>query len=313
MKIWKIAALAALAATLGGQRLAAQECEIPVSVMIMEQSEPIPQAAAEVFSNSLTRIAVNGGMNAELNFSQFIFSARMDVLDKTVLPGPPTQVMYNLGVTFYIADVYNKKKFSSAYIEVKGVGQNETKALINAFRQMGNQKAKLGQMLKDGKAKILDYYNTQYSNILKEAERAASLQNYEQAIALTVTIPACTRGGDQAIAAGLKYYNKARNRYCRQLLTQAQTLWAGNQTQEVAGEVAEILLQIDPEADCYSEALALAKEIKTQVRKDIDFEMREKYKDAVKLEEQRIAAIRAIGVAYGNGQQAQTTNLMWLR
>ena len=35
MKIWKIAALAALAATLGGQRLAAQECEIPVSVMIM--------------------------------------------------------------------------------------------------------------------------------------------------------------------------------------------------------------------------------------------------------------------------------------
>ncbi|MDY2974439.1 MAG: hypothetical protein SOR67_01670, partial [Alloprevotella sp.] len=68
-----------------------------------------------------------------------------------------------------------------------------------------------------------------------------------------------------------------------------------------------------PEADCYSEALALAKEIKTQVRKDIDFEMREKYKDAVKLEEQRIAAIRAIGVAYGNGQKAQTTNLMWLR
>ncbi len=54
-------------------------------------------------------------------------------------------------------------------------------------------------------------------------------------------------------------------------------------------------------------------DIKKQVRSDIDFEMREKYHDAVDMEKQRIAAAKAVGVAYGNGQQPTTTNLMWLR
>ena len=49
------------------------------------------------------------------------------------------------------------------------------------------------------------------------------------------------------------------------------------------------------------------------MRSDIDFEMRQKYNDQVKIERERIAAIRAIGVAYGKGQQPTTTNLMFLR
>ena len=54
-------------------------------------------------------------------------------------------------------------------------------------------------------------------------------------------------------------------------------------------------------------------EIKKQVRSDIDFEVRQKYNDSVETERARIEAIRAIGVAYGKGQQPTTTNLMWLR
>ena len=77
--------------------------------------------------------------------------------------------------------------------------------------------------------------------------------------------------------------------------------------------MADILFKIDPEAACYNDALSLAKEIKSQVRSDLDLEMREKYHDKVKIEEQRIEAIRAIGVAYGNGQKPQTTNITWLR
>lgn len=50
-------------------------------------------------------------------------------------------------------------------------------------------------------------------------------------------------------------------------------------------------------------------EIKKQIRSDIDFEMRDKYKDSIDLEKRRIDAARAVGVAFGNGQQPQTTNL----
>ena len=38
-----------------------------------------------------------------------------------------------------------------------------------------------------------------------------------------------------------------------------------------------------------------------------------KYKDEIELRRALIEAARAVGVAYGNGQQPTTTNLMWLR
>ena len=74
-----------------------------------------------------------------------------------------------------------------------------------------------------------------------------------------------------------------------------------------------MLAQIDPDASCYKEAGNLMKEIKSQVRSDIDFEMREKYADNVKTERDYIDAMKAVGVAYGKGQQPSTTNLMWLK
>ena len=305
--------ITALTLAAGTQVAVAQDCEIPVAVVLMQQSEEVPEAAAEVLTNSLTRIAVSGGMNADLQFTQFVLTARVDVLDKSVHAGPPMQVVYNLGVTFYIADVYNKKKFSTAYVEIDGVGQNETKAFINAFRSIKASRKDIADMLAKGKKTIMSYYDTQYPNILKEARRKASLQQYEEAIALTVAIPACSRGGDEAIKEGLKIYTKYRDRYCLAILNKARGIWAASQNQEAAQEVAELLQQIDPEAACYDDALALMREIKSQVRSDIDFEMREKYRDGVELEQQRIAAIRAIGVAYGQGQKPTTTNIMWLR
>lgn len=52
--------------------------------------------------------------------------------------------------------------------------------------------------------------------------------------------------------------------------------------------------------------------LKQKVTSDWDFENREKYKDEAGLKKQRIEAARAIGVAFGNGQQPVTTNITWL-
>lgn len=309
----KIALLMGICCALGTGQAVAQDCDIPVAVVVMQQSDEVPEASAQLLTNTLTRVAVSNGMNAELPYSQFVLSARCDMLDKSILPGPPAKVSCNLGITLYVADVYNKKKFSSAYIELNGVGNNEVKAYNNAFSQLRPKAPMVEQMLETGKSMIMNYYNTQYPNILKEARRLAGLQRFDEALALITAIPACSRGGDEAISEGLKIYTRYRDRYNLQLLNKARGIWAAGQDQASAREVADILLQIDPEAACYNDALALSKEIKTQVRSDLDLEMREKYHDAVKLEQQRIAAIRAIGVAYGNGQKAKTTNIAWLR
>lgn len=295
------------------QTAQAQECEIGIDVALTEQNEAIPEAAAQAFINSLNRIATEGGMSLSTPYNQFYLTARFDVLDKHIVSGAPAQVVYNLGVTYYLVDNINRKKFASTYVEVNGVGLNETKALISAFRRLGSGNERVKKMLTDGRNQIMNYYNTQYVNLLKEAERLASLQQYEQAIALCVSIPSCSVGGDQAVKTGLKIYTRHRDLLNQKLLNQARALWVSTQTQTTAIEAAQLLAQIDPESACYPEALSLMNEVKKQVRSDLNFEMREKYADSVKLEQQRLDAIKAIGVAYGNGQKAKTTNIAWVK
>ena len=72
------------------------------------------------------------------------------------------------------------------------------------------------------------------------------------------------------------------------LLNKAKALWTSGQDQQTAYDVCALLAQIDPDAACYNEAGKLMKEIKSQVRSDIDFEMREKYHDQTVLQQQEL-------------------------
>ena len=225
----------------------------------------------------------------------------------------PIQTVYNLGITFYIADTYTKKKFATSYITIDGVGTGEVKSYINAFKRINANNNEIIGLINRGKANMMKYYDSQYQNIIKEAQRQEALQNYEEALTMVLAIPICSKGGEAANAYGLKLYTKYLNRMNLFLLNQAKALWAAGQDQETAYAVCAMLANIDPDAACYGEAGKLMKEVKSQVRSDIDFEMREKYHDQIQLEKDRIAAARAVGVAFGNGQKPTTTNLMWLR
>lgn len=293
--------------------VSAQECVMPISIQLDEDFTNIPAAANNVLFQSLSRIATENGLTTDAPTTPFVLTAHCDVLDKSNLPGPPIQTVYNLGITFYIADTYTQKKFGTAYVTLNGVGTGEVKSYINAFRHISNSNRDIIDLINRGKKNMMNYYDTQYANIIKEAKRLASLQNYEEALTLVLSIPLCSRGGEEASAYGLQLYTQYLDRMNLFLLNRAKALWAAGQDQNTAYEVCALLAQIDPEAACYGEAGTLMKEIKGQVRSDIDFEMREKYRDQIQLEKSRIEAAKAVGVAYGNHQKTTTTNLMWLR
>ena len=168
-------------------------------------------------------------------------------------------------------------------------------------------------LIKRGKANMMKYYDTQYPNIIKEAKRLESVHQFEEALVQVMAIPLCSKGGDAASKYALQLYMKYLDRLNLYLLNQARALWAANQDQATAYEVCSMLAQIDPDSKCYGDAAKLMKEVKAQVRSDIDLEMRVKYKDEIDLEKARIAAARAVGVAFGNGQKPTTTNIAWLR
>lgn len=293
--------------------ISAQDCVMPISIQLDDDFASVPSAASSVLYQSLNRIAMENGLTTEAPTTPFVLTAHCDVLDKSNLPGPPIQTVYNLGITFYMADTYTLKKFGSAYITLNGVGNGEVKSYINAFRQISASNNEIRSLINRGKKNMMNYYDTQYPNIIKEAKRLASLKNYEEALTMVLSIPICSKGGEEASKYGLQLYTKYLDRMNLYLLNQARAMWAAGQDQQTAYDVCAMLAQIDPDAACYGDAAKLMKEVKSQVRSDIDFEMRQKYNDQIQLEKDRISTAKAVGVAFGNGQKPTTTNLMWLR
>lgn len=290
----------------------AQECVLPVAIALDDDFSNIPIASATILEQSLKRIATENGLTTDAP-TQFVITAHCDILEKSNHPGPPMQTVYNLGITFYFADAISQKKFGTAYITVDGVGTGEVKSYNNAFKHINSKNADISRLMKVGKSNMMRYYDSQYTTIIKEAKRLESMQNYEEALMQVMSIPVCSAGGETASAYALQLYTKNLNRVNLFLLNRARSLWAAGQDQETAFEVCEILAQIDSDSACYNEAAVLMGEVKKQVRSDIDFEMREKYHDAIALEKQRIETAKAVGVAFGKGQQPTTTNLMWLK
>lgn len=307
----KIISMAMCLCTVAG--LNAQDCVMPISIQLDKEFSNVPSAASSVLYQTLKRVATENGLTTDAPTTPFVLTAHCDVLDKSNLPGPPIQTVYNLGVTFYIADTYTQKKFGTAYITLSGVGSGEVKSYINAFSRMNANNEEIKKLINLGKKNMMDYYDKQYPIIMKEAKRLIALQNYEEALTMILAIPVCSKGGEEATAYGLQIYTKYLDRMNLFILNKAKALWAAGQDQQTAYDVCAMLAGIDPESSCYAEAAKLMKEVKSQVRSDIDFEMREKYHDQIQLEKERISAARAVGVAFGNGQKSTTTNLMWLK
>lgn len=284
--------------TLGASPLYAQDCELAIAVYLEEGVVNIPPQSAQLLSNQLRRIATASGVNADVDASQFVLTAHVDQIDKQISNTTPTKIINQLGVTLYIADVVGKKTFASTYVEVRGMGNNETRSMTSAFGQLTAANQQIKAMFDEGKAKIIDYYESQGASILKEAQRFAGAQKFDEAMAVCASIPACTSHGDDAIEYATSIYLRNLDRLNQMLLSRARAAWSASPDQNGASQAGIFLSAIDPESTSYDEAQTLFKEIKKQVRSDIDFEVRQKHNDAVRLESQRIAAARAVSVAF---------------
>lgn len=292
------ASLALLLIAIGISPIHAQDCELPIAVYLEEGVVNIPPHSAQLLSNQLRRIATASGVNADADASQFVLTAHVDQIDKQVANTAPTKVINQLGVTLYIADVVGKKTFASTYVEVRGIGNDETRSMTNAFSQLTAANQQIKALFDEGKAKIIDYYESQAPSLLKEAQRYAGAQQFDEAMAVCASIPSCSSYGDDAIEYATSIYLRNLDRVNQMLLSRARAEWAASPDQNGARRAGTFLSAIDPESTSYADAQKLYQDIKKQVRSDINFEIRQKYNDAIRLESERIAAARAIGVAF---------------
>lgn len=281
--------------------------------VLLDNEEEIPADAARYLSNKLAQTITANGVGAFEGFSRFFITARLGLATRDIVPGPPAQIAENMEITLYIADYFDQKIFATTTINAKGVGTNESKAFINAVKNLNPHAEPVAAFVRKGKDKIIDYYRAQCDNIIKQAQNLAVQKKYEEALYLLTSIPdAAGDCYDKALNATAVIFQQYTDYLCEVNLALAKAAWAAEQNSAGAQKAGVYMSLIYPDAACYGEAQTLYTEIKGKVLDDWKFEMK-KWQDGVDLESQRIAAARAIGIAYGNGQQPISYLLGWCR
>ncbi|MGE0560647.1 MAG: hypothetical protein AB7O47_02410 [Flavobacteriales bacterium] len=280
---------------------------VAITAWVPEQIEGMPTTAKSSLANKLTQVINSNGVAASSFNSRFVLTANVTVLTKDLTATAPPMQAYTLDVTLYIGDGFDGTLFASQSVQVKGVGQNETKAYMAALKNIKPTDPSLTAFVEKGKQKIVEYYNSKCDFIIKEANTLASQNKYEEAIFLLTSVPdACAQCYDKAIAAIGPMYQKMIDRDCKLKLAEANNIWAANQSMDAADQAGAILSSIEPQSSCYGEVKALSNKIAARV-KEIDAR---EWKYILKDQEQKsemIKAYRDVGVAYGNGQPKSVT------
>ena len=301
-----------LSCLLGGMACA-QDCDIHLMAIEANPDGEMPEAAGEYLFNRLCTAVTGDGISATGQYAQFFIAAKALPLYEQAVTGAPVKTALTLSLNLYIGDYWGEKVFDRMSLEIRGVGESRERAYLNAFRSLNKNNQQVANFLEKGKQRIIAYYDAEYNNIIREAQRESALRNYERALFLLGAVPVCCNGYDAVADELVKTYHEYIDYNCDRLLMQARNAWAVHPDQRGAAEAARILNQLEPDAACYGDAMDLYREIKDKMKDDWNFEMREKYKDSSELRKQTIEAARAVGVAFGEGQQPQTTNLMWMR
>lgn len=273
------------------------KCEIALMSYIPEQTDGLYSGAAGQLKTKLKSFISASGLGSSEDYAQFAITPEFNVLEKSILPGPPRSFVLSLEMTLFVGDAFGQKVFASTTVPLKGVGESETKAYINAFRKLNANNKDVAAFIEDSKKKIIAYYDGNYTTIIKKAESLANQKNFEEAMFLLTAIPDCSKGYDAGMKAAEKVYQLYVDHACMENFNKAKAAWNSQQDAYGAHEAGQYLVEIYPESKCYSAAVALQREMKAQVKADLDFEIK-MYNDAVSLEQQRIEAWKAVGTAF---------------
>jgi hypothetical protein len=270
--------------------------------------------AKSMLENKLSQIVSKRGVSGNNTNQRFIITVNSNMLNKYITNTSPTQYVYELEIVFYIGDGIEGKKFYNVSQNVSGIGMSETKAFIDAFKNINTNDVIFDQLIEKGKQKIIEYYNGYCDIILKDAESIAYKNNIDEALYKLALIPdACKECFEKSRKLSVILYKQAQERECKTKVMQAKSIWINNSTVEGGREAANILNQIDPETSCFVNATNLINSINSTIQRKIDetISFERKYalieqKNQNEIDRLRIQAVRDIAVSYFSHRPSTT-------
>jgi len=296
--------------------IAQSDANVSLCVYMPKNSE-IPEAALQFLENQLENIATENETADMVICDRFILTAKVDVLQKDIVAGPPQRISQTLSITLQVGDAVDNKLFASTSLTAVGIGTNLTKAYMEAFKQIRKNDKQVANFLEQAKGKIVQYYQQHCESIYAEVQGLAKRQQYDEAIYRLACVPDI---GTDCYArcqnAMVQIWQAKINTDGRQLLKFARAAWAQSQDEVGAEEAANYLRQISPAADCQGEVSRLISDITAKIKRDEDrawqFQLRQ-YNDRVQQEREAtrneqelrrmgIQAAKDVAIAFAQNQ-----------
>lgn len=290
----------------------AQDCDLQIKVFSPDTEMcGGDESLSSLLESRLIKALTANGVTAGDSYGQLYITGKFDDLYNETLAGPPVQTIVHTSLTLMVADIFDNKVFDSETFDLRGVGTSTQRAYINALGSLSAKNKKLENFVDRTRKKVVGYFDKNYNTLLTKAKVAAARHDYEQALYWTSLIPECSKGYAQAEAAMLSYYQQYINNEGTVLLNKARAEFAKSPNAEGATIAFDYINMIDTESSAYEAGQKLAREIEKQTKAEYNFEVHQKYTDALNKELKQIDAARQVGVAYGSGQAPQTTNILW--
>lgn len=214
----------------------------------------MPNGICEILTQKLNNIISQNGIQSQMGQSRFVLTCNVTEESKNVLATSPTQIAYVLNVYLYLGDGETGTKYINESFQTKGVGNTEEKAYRNAIKNIQAKSQQMTEFVGKGSAKILDYYEKNRDQILSSIRSCVAGNNLEQAAYELCLIPQeCTYYNDVQTILG-KVSDMIVDNKSSDFFLQAKSVWASEQNESTANQVADLITQIDANASCYAEA-----------------------------------------------------------
>lgn len=250
----------------------------------------------------LRSIISSNGMESSFG-GRFVLACKISALQREF---SGTKMVQHLEVTFAIGDNIGNKCFGATSIECIGLGESEGQAMLSAIKNINGNNPEVKAFVAKSKIQIIDYYNTNGPNIIKNAQSLVAGQNWEEALYELTAIPLECKYYPQALEMINNVYADHINHDAAQILAEATAVWSADPNPGYAAEQAmQILSQIETSAKCYPQAQALMRKIETRVKNVTDADRahersleKQRLNASVALQKARISACRDVAVAF---------------
>lgn len=292
----------------------AQECELPIAVAFKTTAQPVSNSTQRTIGNKLRQLLSANGISGTVEFHSFALVPEFEVMGKSVTPGPPKQIVYQLMLTLKVLNIEDGIVFSSYSTDMEGVGTSEGAAFSDAVKRLSPKNQEMQHFIYEAQDRIIDYYNKNLDRTLAKAKMLTQTRQYDEALYLLMKVPECTNGYETVLHMMEDVWQARIDLIGMKLLTKAQSIWGARTDSEAAVEAANLLAQIDPESSSYEAAGELMREIMAKAEKNTPWNFAMKvYEDNISLEKQRIKAARQVATAFANNQKESSQTFTFVK